>query len=511
LFALSSAAQTDTFIQIETLIRQGQFDKSITFLSQVLAKEPGNFQARNLLGIALTGKGDLTAANRQYRKILQAHPNFVPALKNLAINELTQNQVPDASKHFAAALKLAPQDPVIHAYLGKIAYSRQNYRTASDHLMKTGELVKDPTVASELIESDLQLGQPDRAREVLSKITPEKLVPLWQFRMGLLLAQHEMFSDAIPFFSAARIKTPDAYDVAFNLAVCYVETKQFPQAIEVLRGIADRGHKTAELDNLLAEAYEGNKQTQEAIDTLREAIQLVPEDDDTYVALTALCTKYESYDLALQVVEAGLHYHPQSHRLIFQRGVIYAMREKYDLAEQDFQLASQLAPEQNLSHVALGVSYMAKGDLPKAIETLRQRTKEKPNDSTLQYLLGVDLMRSGATPDTPAFIEARTALEKSVALDAKFASAHVELAKIYLKENRVDDALQHLEQAHKLDPKDKGACAQLAVAYRRKGKPELASAMLATLKQLNEDEPKAVTPQRRLRIAQEEPPPEDKR
>jgi DNA-binding SARP family transcriptional activator len=41
-----------------------------------------------------------------------------------------------------------------------------------------------------------------------------------------------------------------------------------------------------------------------------------------------------------------------------------------------------------------------------------------------------------------------------------------------------------------LDPKDKGAYSQLAIAYRRKGNPELATAMLAILNKLNEEERK---------------------
>ena len=52
----------------------------------------------------------------------------------------------------------------------------------------------------------------------------------------------------------------------------------------------------------------------------------------------------------------------------------------------------------------------------------------------------------------------------------------------------MDDAMAHLEQARALDPKDKSAYSQLAVVYRRKGKPEMARTMLATLNQLNDQE-----------------------
>ena len=502
---IAPAAQTSAdYAQAEALIRQGQFDQSIAILSRILAAQPQSLKAHNLLGIALTGKRDLPAANAEYGKALRVQPNFVPALKNLAINELTQNDAPDALKHFNAALKLTPHDPVIHAYLGKMAYSRRDYGNAAGHLEKTGELLKDPSVASELIESDLQLGQPQKAREALAKLEPSEVSPQWQFRLGLELAQHELFQEAIPFFQSVSSKAPESDDAAFNLAVCYVETKQFSQAIEILRRAIDQGRNTAEVSNLLAEAYEGNQQTQEAINALREAAQLAPGDENSYVDLIALCIKYEAFDLGLEMIEAGLRYHPQSDRLIFQRGAIYAMRSQFDRAQQDFQLAGQLAPDKNLSYVALGVSYMQTGNLPKAIEALRQRIQEKPDDSTLQYFLGEALIRAGATPGALDFTEAKAALEKSVLLNAKFSASQVELGKVYLKEGQVDRALQHLEQARTLDPKDKATYSALAIAYRREGKPELANAMLATLNKLNDEERKGNPRQLRLRVVAED-------
>ena len=59
-------------------------------------------------------------------------------------------------------------------------------------------------------------------------------------------------------------------------------------------------------------------------------------------------------------------------------------------------------------------------------------------------------------------------------LNPKFAPAQVNLGKIYVKENRLDDATSHLEQARALDPNDKSAYSQLAIVYRRKGKPDAA-------------------------------------
>jgi tetratricopeptide (TPR) repeat protein len=373
-------------------------------------------------------------------------------------------------------------------------------------LAKSGELLHDPSIASELIASHLQLKNTQQAREVLQHLDPSQLTAQWQFRFGLLLAQHELFQEAIPFFQHLDSSTTQFHDASFDLAVCYVETRQFPQAIEILRTMSEQGPKTAELDTLLAEAYEDNQQTQAAIDTLREATQLTPEDENSFVNLTALCTKYEAYDVGMKVIETGLHYHPQSDRLIFQRGVMYALTEQWNLAEKDFQLAAKLAPEKNLTYAALGVSYMQAGDPAKAIASLRQRVAEKPQDATLQFLLGQTLMRSGVQPASPELAEAQAALEKAVALDAKSADSRVELAKVYLKDNRLDDSVHLLEQARQIDPKGSTVYLNLVIAYRRAGKPDLAATALAQLNQLNEDQGKRHPNRQRLRMTKEEDP-----
>lgn len=477
-----------TYSQAESFVRQGQWDEGIDLLKQLLATEPDNLKALNLLGIALTGKGNLAAADYEFKHAIRVDPHFTPALKNLAINEYTQKDVAAAEGHFEKALALTPNDPIIHAYLGHIAYSRHQFSKAAAHLEKSRNLIHDPAVASELAESDLETGQQQSAFSILDGLDPKTLSPREQFSLALALARHEQYERAIPYFRSVTTAYPDSYDAAFNLAICYVLTKQFPKAIETLNAIAARGHKTAELDNLLAEALEGNQQIQEAINALREATQLAPEDENNYVDLATLCTNYDAYDLGLQIIEVGLHYHPKSDRLIFQRGVLEAMKNQFDLAEKDFQLASEMAPEKNLTYVALGVSYMQTGHIPEAIRSLRDRLKENPNDPILLYLLGDALIRSGTNPGDATFTEAESVLEKSVKLNSQLAASQVDLAKLYLRENRIEEARDHLERAKATDPKDKTAYSQLAVVYRRSGKPELAAAMLKTLNQLNEED-----------------------
>jgi Flp pilus assembly protein TadD len=482
------AQQAESYASAESLIRHGQLDEGIALLRPLLGSDPRNLKALNLLGIALTSKGDLTAANREFKTALQIDSHFLPALQNLAINEFMQKDLVASEKHFQEAVRSAPENPTVNAFLGRIAFARNDFALASRHLSKAGKLLaQDPALTIALIQSDLEIGKDDEALAILSRFDARSAPLRAQFQLALALAQHDQFAQATPFFEAVQNKYPDSYDAGFDLANCYVATKQFPRAIGVLTALKAHGHTTAELDNLLAEAYNGNDQLQPAVDALREATRLAPEDENNYIDLVDLSIDHDSFDLAMEVLDVGLHYRPQSDRLIFERGIVHAMKNEFDLADQDFQLASKLAPEKNLSYVGLGVSYMQTGNLPEAIRTLRERVKQKPDDATLLYLLGEALIRSGVNVDEPEFKEAKAVLERSVSLSQAFAPSRVGLAKLYLRESRIDEAVALLEKARSLDPADNAACSQLAIAYRRQGHPEKAAPLLATLAKLNED------------------------
>lgn len=76
-----------------TLIQQGRFPAAAAVLEKLTAASPRDLKALNLLGIAYSASGDLEAANRRLRQALDIDPSFLPALKNLSINEFRLGQI----------------------------------------------------------------------------------------------------------------------------------------------------------------------------------------------------------------------------------------------------------------------------------------------------------------------------------------------------------------------------------------------------------------------------------
>jgi tetratricopeptide (TPR) repeat protein len=473
----------------QDLVRAHRWDEGLAILEPELKRHPRDLKALNLAGLACTGKGDIHQADEYFRRALQINPTFVPALKNLAINEYTQHDIAAAAKHLGQASILQPDDPVVNLYLGEIAYANRDFKTAVEKLNAAqGFVSRSDQLKADLAISFLQTGKPADALVLMDELQPADLTPSTQFAAGLALAQDNLPDRAVVFFLILQKRFPDSYNTAFNLIQCYIASKRYPEAIALANQWISGGHDTSELENAVSGAYEHTHQTPKAIEALRRAIELDPENDDNYLDFANLCIEHRDFANGLKVMEVGLKVHPKSSRLIFERGVLYAMEDEFDRAEQDFEESARLAPATNFGFVGMGVTYLETGNAAKAIELLRQRLKQKPNDASLLYLLGEALMRNGAQPGDNPYREAQSAFERSIQFNGSLCLPHVALGEIYIDEGRFKDAVDQLEKARAIDPKEKSAYSHLAVAYRRLGDKENARRTLEMLKDLHEQE-----------------------
>jgi len=307
-----------------------------------------------------------------------------------------------------------------------------------------------------------------------------------ELQNGTALTRSSSFAEAIPHLLAARGRVGNEYAADFNLALCYVATNQPKHAIPILTALRDGGHDNADVNNLLAQAYVGDGQNERALDTLQRAAAFAPENEKLYLFVADACMEKREYVTGLQVVEVGLHHLPDSPWLHYERGMFLALLDQFDVGKSDFELAGKLAPESDVAFVASAQEEMFEGHITKAIGAAREGVRKGHQDYTLLTLLGEALLRSGIAPGQPEFAEARNALEKAAGERSNYASAQIALGKVYLLENRLGDAVAHLEMARQLDPNNAAVYSRLADAYRRQGAFQQAQDALANLVRLNQ-------------------------
>lgn len=487
--AQPSANDRQRISDAERLIHNGEFDKGISILKPLIQSDDHNPRLLNLMGIAVTGRGDLKEADRWFNAVLRLDPSFVPSLKNLAINEFNLNHLSKSQELLDRAASIAPDDPVVQLYLGHIAYSRHKYESSKAHLSSSGRILEtQPNAIPELIDSYLKTNNKKSAVDLVRNSQIGAMPAATQFRVAFILADFGLFKEASPIFKSVMRLAPSSYDAAFDLAICSYQLDNFARAIEILENLKTTNHNSAELEILLADALERAGRTDRAVTELKEATILEPKNQDAYLDLADICVNHNSPELGMEIINVGLRNIADSSRLLFARGVLHAMNDQTELAASDFEAARKLTPDASYSYAGLALNYFRSGNVKPAIELLRARISATPNDFMLQYMLGRALMQAGADVGAKEFVEAQTAFEKSVELNPKFHASRVELGETYLSEKRFGDAVLELEKAHQLDPKDRAACAQLFIAYRKLGRTREADQVLAELKKLNSDQ-----------------------
>ena len=306
-----------------------------------------------------------------------------------------------------------------------------------------------------------------------------------ELRDGVALTSRGQFEQAIPHFLAVRGQVSNSFALEFNLALCYVGTRQFKEAVQILEQLP----ASARTKSLLAQALVGDHQEQAAWKAFSEGATIAPKDESLYTLVSQACLDEAMPALARKVLEAGLGNLPESAKLHFQKGVLESQQDDAEAATREFQRVQSLAPDSEIAYIATAEQALYAGRMPDVIRATREGIQKGYQHYLLLTMLGEALLRSGATPDTHAeFNEAQAALENAVAARPSYPSSHIALGRIYLILGRTADATAQLETGRRLDPRNKAVYPPLAGAYQRSGQPDRAKEALAALAELNKED-----------------------
>lgn len=157
---------------VDTLIRLGEYERAADQARRLLRHEPDNAQALTTLGIARERGGDIEGAHEAYLRAVEAAPDYVPALNNLAYLLVSARDAPaEALPHAKRAHELAPDAPQIADTLGW-TYFRLGRRDEALPLLREAHagLPEHPEVNLHLAQALLAEGSRDEAVTLLRRV-----------------------------------------------------------------------------------------------------------------------------------------------------------------------------------------------------------------------------------------------------------------------------------------------------------------------------------------------------
>jgi tetratricopeptide (TPR) repeat protein len=274
--------------QAAAKVQEGHPEAAIALLGPWIESRPGDLRALTIMGMAIAASGKFENANSYFEQALRIRPAYAPALKGLAMNEMALQRHDAAQIHFGQLLSLSPGDPVAHAGLGEIAFTREDFASALQHFEQAGSLPREnPRLLLDYARAGIALKQPDKAATLLGGM-PDEADAQAHFEAGILLASLKSYVPATHQFELALPGYPDQYLAGYNLVLARVKSGEYPSAIVEGEKLIAGGHQKAELYNLLAEAYEKAGDTKHAYDSLRSATKIEPSSEANYIDLISL-------------------------------------------------------------------------------------------------------------------------------------------------------------------------------------------------------------------------------
>jgi tetratricopeptide (TPR) repeat protein len=439
--------------EIASAIRAHQYERALKLARSALESSPNDIRVLTMEAIALSALGNDHDALTAYDRALRLAPDYLAALEGAAEIEYksgSERAVP-LLDHL---LKLQPDNPTAHAMRAVMAWKRKDCETAVRHFGLAGRAI---------------YSEADVLQEYVT-----------------CLARLERPAEAVPVLRQLAALEPADRRVRYRLAAAQFMAKSYTDTIETLGPLVEGKDPDPDALDLAATAWEALGDTPRAVAALRQAIVLAPTDTRLYVDFASFCLVHKSYQVGVDMINAGLARLPNAAPLYLARGILNAQLAQYDQADTDFATAERLDPQQAYGSLGLGLSQVEQNDLDKALATVREGLKTRPDDSFLYYMLAEILSYQGAQAGSREFNEALDAASRAVQLKPDFVLARDVLSRLYFDSGQIDRAIEQCRLALRYKPMDATALYRLIRALQKSGQAGAASEIPALLKRFNE-------------------------
>lgn len=461
---------TDSIGLIASALRADQFDKALERLQPELKRSPKNVQLWTLQGIALSGKGAKKDALGAFYHALGISPDYLPALEGAAQIEY-ENSGKDTVALLQHILKLRPGDLTSHAMLAVVAYRRGDCATAVSHFEQSGLLL------------DSQPGA------------------LQQY--GDCLVRLKETEKAITVFERDLARPAADARARYRLASVQMMAQRPKDAIATIQPLLQEHTADVDVLELAAAAYEADGNTPEAVRILRQAIVSDPHNVDLYVDFANLSLDHQSFQVGIDMIDAGLEMEPKAAPLYVARGILYVQLAQFDKAEADFEKADMLDPKQSFGSAAEGLAALQKNDPEHALTTVQEKLVRNPNDAFLLYSQAELLAQRGPDPGSMEFRKAMESAKKAISISPSIGTARDLLAKLYLQLGQYNAAIEQSRKALNIDPKDQTALYHLIQALRKSGRQDELPDLLKRLAALRMEGTKEENEHNRYKLVEE--------
>ena len=277
----------------QDMLSKGSLEDGEAMLRQIIKKDPGNVQARLILGSALAVQGLRGESTEQITAAIKLSPNSAEAYNRLGTVLSRFLETDGARRAFEKAIELNPSLAAAHMNLALILAQAEQLIAAHEHLDRAIELEGGDKDAAQayFVRAMVWSAQGDNQNSIADLRRATQLKPdyaaAWSDLSQLLYSQSDM-SGALS--AAERAATIDPKDPAAQsqLGRIYWANENAAGAIEHLRAARSLGAEDRATLYALSRALRETGHLEEAKQVDEKVIELMRRDvNATQVSMTA--------------------------------------------------------------------------------------------------------------------------------------------------------------------------------------------------------------------------------
>ncbi|HNX94809.1 MAG TPA: tetratricopeptide repeat protein [Holophaga sp.] len=309
----------------------------------------------------------------------------------------------------------------------------------------------------ELVEENLQLIS---ARELFTRYRA-RILPIAKPRsmsqLKRAMLETSAFLDSAQLPEAAQrlaqalVLDPKNYELIYTVAALKEVAQDFEESESLVRKVLQLSPRHFEAWMLLAKVLRDEPdRMDDAIDTLRKASELRPEEAEPRIQLCELLLDKEDLEGALATATDALNLQRDGNTLSLM-GEVYLARGEAQKAIAILKDASGFMPGDLAIRELLAEGYILADERAKAFAILEELLRQHPGDPDLLLLL-----------DAESIAQLRSA--RGGKAEAQFL---LEDAESWLRDNELVEAEACLKKARRKEPSDRSDWVELQIAFKR--------------------------------------------
>ncbi|XP_011789490.1 PREDICTED: transmembrane and TPR repeat-containing protein 1 isoform X3 [Colobus angolensis palliatus] len=342
---------------------QGRNKEAIYHYRTALKLYPRHASALNNLG---TLTRDTAEAKMYYQRALQLHPQHNRALFNLGNLLKSQEKKEEAITLLKDSIKYGPEFADAYSSLASLLAEQERFKEAEE-IYQAG--IKNCPDSSDLHNNYgvflVDTGLPEKAvahYQQAIKLSPSHHVAMVNLgRLYRSLGENSMaeewYKRALQVAHKAEILSP--------LGALYYNTGRYEEALQIYQEAAALQPSQRELRLALAQVLAVMGQTKEAEKMTNHIVSEETGCLECYRLLSAIYSKQENHDKALDVIDKALQLKPKDPKVIselfFTKGNQLREQNLLDKAFESYRAAVQLNPDQAQAWMNMGGIQHIKG------------------------------------------------------------------------------------------------------------------------------------------------------